>query len=553
MISIDGKKFKEMLSLGAKALELNRPTIDELNVFPVPDGDTGTNMSLTLASAMREVEALGSEDLGEIALAFSKGALKGARGNSGVITSQIFKGFAVALDNKCEMTAKDFTLSLKKGTEIAYGAVTKPKEGTILTVVRVMAENAAGFSRGKNVELEDYLQKVVDAGEQILQKTPEMLPVLAKAGVVDAGGRGLVTIIEGFKAALTGEDLKLLDSKTVRQEPSEAATQSSTGDDALYNDYENITYQYCTEYLITHLNKETTLSDIDKYRDYLLTIGDCVLVIGDLTLVKTHVHTNHPDLALKAALKLGELDNLKIENMLEQHRKIVGEKEQQEKEKAPKKKYAMVSICAGKGMSEIFKELLVDVVLEGGQTMNPSVYDILNAVNSAKAENVYVLPNNPNIILAAEQAKELADVNVYVVPTTCIPEGISAALVFSDEVKPDENFDNMKEAFKTVKSAEVTHAVRNTRMNGFSVKEGDIIGICGKKIVAKSGSVAEATIATAEKICAGADMVTLYYGEGVTEQDAERVAEAIQEHNPDLEIAAYNGGQPHYFYLISAE
>ena len=554
MNSINGITFKEMLAGGAKALELNRALIDELNVFPVPDGDTGTNMSLTITTAMREVGLTDTEELDKTALAFSKGALKGARGNSGVILSQIFKGFAIALDNKTELNAKLFAEALKKGTEIAYGAVTKPKEGTILTVVRVMGENAVKFAKGRNVDFLVFLKQVIEAGEQILAKTPEMLPILAKAGVVDAGGRGLLTIIEGFYSVLAGEEIKMIRDDAVRPA---ALTVNASGavvkeDDILVNDYDNITFQYCTEFFITHLNSTTTSSNIDKFRDYLMTIGECVLVIGDLELVKTHVHTNHPDLALKHALKLGELDGVKIENMVEQNRKIKGEDSKNTK-KVPEKDFGMVSVCAGDGLSAIFKDLMVDVVVEGGQTMNPSVYDILGAINSVGAKNVYVLPNNPNIIFAAEQAKELADVNVYVIPTTCSPEGISAALAFSPDLTAEENFENMKASFAGVKTVEVTHAVRNTRMNGFSVKEGDIIAISGKKIVAKSTSITEATLASVRKICTDCDMVTMYYGEGVTESEAAHVAEVISEEYPDLEVATYYGGQPHYYYILSAE
>lgn len=548
---IDGTKYKEMLAGGAKALEINRPAIDELNVFPVPDGDTGTNMSLTMSSAIREVNTADTEELGEVALAFSKGALKGARGNSGVILSQIFKGFAVALDAKEELTLKDFAAGLKKGTEIAYGAVTKPKEGTILTVVRVMAETAVSAARSKNLSFEEFFKTVLDAGEQILQKTPEMLPVLAKAGVVDAGGRGLMTILDGFYRTLIGEELVRLDGESMKAAVEVIDAEKLKSFETLDNDYENITFQYCTEFFITHLNKETTVSDIDKFRDYLMTIGDCVLVIGDIELVKTHVHTNNPDLALKSALKLGELDGVKIENMVEQHRKIVGEREEKKKEEL--KDFAMISICTGDGMAAIFKDLLVDVILEGGQTMNPSVYDILGAINEAKAKNVFVFPNNSNIIMAANQAKELADTNVYVVPTTCMPEGVAAALVFSPDSAAEDNFENMKSAIETVVSAEVTHAVRSTRMNGFSVKEGDIIGIHNKKIVAKSQSIEETTLVTADKISGEAEMLTLYYGEGVPEADAKRMVEKISAHNTNLEVAAYYGGQPHYYYIISAE
>ena len=552
MISINGTKFKEMLAGGAKALEFNRALIDELNVFPVPDGDTGTNMSLTISTAMREVSLVGSDELDKIAVAFSKGALKGARGNSGVITSQIFKGFAIALDNKTELDAKTFAEALKKGTEIAYSAVTKPKEGTILTVVRVISENAVKFAKGKNVDFVEFLRQVIEAGEQILAKTPEMLPVLAKAGVVDAGGQGLLTILEGFYATITGTEIKMIKADAVRPE---ALGSVISEEDMLVNDYENITFQYCTEFFITHLNSTTTESQIDKFRDYLMTIGDCVVVVGDLELVKTHVHTNQPNLALKHALKLGELDGVKIENMVEQNRKLKGDTDDKKKskKKVPQKELAMVSICAGDGISAIFKDLMVDVVVEGGQTMNPSVYDILGAVNSTNAKNVFVLPNNSNIIFAAQQAQELADVNVFVIPTTCTPEGISAALAFSPDCTAEENFENMKSSFAGVKTVEVTHAVRNTRMNGFSVKEGDIIAIANKKIIAKSSSITEATLTSVRKICSNCDMVTLYYGEGVEENEAMHVAEVIETEYPDLEVAVYYGGQPHYYYILSAE
>ena len=544
-----------MLTGGVKALEVNRPVIDELNVFPVPDGDTGTNMSLTLASALREYSALGAtSDLGEIASAFSKGALHGARGNSGVILSQILKGFSVAFDAKIEADAKDFATALRKGTEIAYGAVQKPKEGTILTVVRIMAETATSLSRKRKLEFEDFLAEVIKAGETILMRTPEMLPVLAKAGVVDAGGRGLVTMFEGMLSALTGSEIRLLDASRTASGPVETGAEGARQYTSDVNDYENITFQYCTEYFITHMGSDVTVADIDRYRDYLCTIGDCVLVIGDLDLVKTHVHTNTPDRAIKAALKLGELDGIKIENMMEQHRKIVAEREKNEQKPVELRPYGMVSVCAGEGMDAIFRDLQTDVTIEGGQTMNPSVYDILNAVNSTKAKDVFVLPNNSNIILAAEQAKELADVTVHVIPTRNMPEGISAALAFSPEATPEENEEMMTEAFRGIMTAEITHAVRSTRMNGFSVKEGDIIGISDKKIIAKGASVQEVAVACASKLLeGGAEMITAYYGSDISESEAERMIAIVAEAHPDAETAAYYGGQPHYYYILAAE
>jgi len=551
MNKIDGPKFKEMLAGGARALELNRATIDELNVFPVPDGDTGTNMSLTISSAMREVNSCESVHAEDIARSFARAALNGARGNSGVISSQIFKGFAVALDGKSEITPKIFAECLKKGTEIAYSAVTKPKEGTILTVIRVMAETAVAASRSKKTEFETFLKKVIDAGEEILQKTPEMLPVLKKAGVVDAGGRGIVTVFDGMYRTLVGEDLVLISGESVKLQKDETI-QSEKEFDTLENDYENITFQYCTEFFIKHFKNETTTASIDKFRDYLMTIGDCVLVIGDTDLVKTHVHTNHPDRALKAALNLGELDGLKIENMLEQYRKIHendGEKAGEEYNK----ENAIVSVCCGDGMSAIFKDLSTDVVVEGGQTMNPSVDAILNAINSTRAKNVFVLPNNSNIILAANQAKELCKANVFVIPTTNMPEGISALLAFDMDSAPEENYDNMCSTVGSGCVAEITHAVRATRMNGFSVKEGDIIGIHDKKIIAKSQAIADAAINTVRKISQNKDMISIYYGKDVRKDDADALVGRLSLEFPDLEVACYYGGQPHYFYIISAE
>lgn len=551
MTRIDGLKFKEMLAGGVKALEMNRATVDELNVFPVPDGDTGTNMSLTVASAMREANACGSLLIDEIALAFSKGALRGARGNSGVISSQIFRGFAVALEGKAELTAKTFADCLKEGTEIAYGAVKKPKEGTILTVVRVMAEEAQAAIRSQKLSFEEFFKRVIDAGEDILQKTPDMLPVLKKAGVVDAGGRGLVTIFDGMYRTLVGEELVLISGGHVPQMDDIKPDVAANDFDPLENDYEHITFQYCTEYFITHLKNEVTTASIDKYRDYLMTIGDCVLVIGDVDLVKTHVHTNHPDRALKMALTLGELDDIKIENMVEQNRKLHADDKKDEEIEL--KDYALVSICSGDGMANIFKDLMVDIIVEGGQTMNPSVDDILKAVNDAHAKNVFVLPNNSNIILAANQAKELAKAQVYVIPTTNMPQGIAASLAFDGDATCEENFESMCGAIKGVECAEVTHAVRSTRMNRYTVKEGDIIGILDKRIVAKSTDVEETALATIKKVAKDKDMVSVYFGKDVTQEQADQLMQKVEQELDDVETACYYGGQPHYYYIISAE
>lgn len=549
MSKIDGSKFKEILEGGVKALELNKSTIDELNVFPVPDGDTGTNMSLTLASALREAKECDSVHAGEVAIAFSKGALRGARGNSGVITSQIFKGFANVLQARTEITPKVFADCLKCGTEIAYSAVKKAKEGTILTVVRCMAEAAMSLAKNKKIEFDEFLKKVVEAGEEILQKTPEMLPILMKAGVVDAGGRGLVTVFDGMYRTYAGLDLVLISGESVKVGSLDEDVIAPLKEfDSLENDYEHITFQYCTEYFITHLKKEVTVAGIDNYRDYLMTIGDCVLVINDVDLIKTHVHTNHPDRALKAALELGELEDVKIENMMEQYRK-----NHANDEKVELKENAVVAICSGQGMADIFKDLGVNIIVEGGQTMNSSVDEILAAINDACAKNVFVLPNNGNIILAANQAKELSKYNVMVLPTKNMPEGISAMLNYDETLDAETNFETMNSSFANVCVAEITHAVRSTRMNRFSVKEGDVIGIADKKIVAKSTDLDEAVIATVRKMSQDKVMLTMYYGEEVSEEQALGLQEKLSEKFPELEVAVYNGGQPHYAYIMSAE
>lgn len=550
MTKIDGLKFKEMLQGGVKALELNRSIVDELNVFPVPDGDTGTNMSLTLGSAIREANACNSLLIDDIANAFAMQALHGSRGNSGVITSQIFKGFSLGLQGKAELNPKTFADCLKIGTKIAYEAVQVPKEGTILTVVRAMSDEAQIACKVKKITIEDFFKRVLDAGEAMLLKTPEMLPVLKKAGVVDAGGRGLMTVFDGMYRTLVGEELVLISGESVKLEDVQLQSDSPQNFDPLENDYEHITFQYCTEYFITHLKNEVTIAAIDTYRENLTKIGDCVLVIGDTELVKTHVHTNHPDRAIKAALELGEIVDIKIENMLEQYRRIHSDDNAQLEEL---KECAMISVCAGDGMANIFKDLMVDIVVEGGQTMNPSVDDILKAVNQANAKNVFVLPNNSNIILAANQAKELCKANLYVVPTTNMPEGISACLAYDPDSDPQSTYESMCESIKSITCAEITHAVRATRMNRFSVKEGDIIGICDKRLIAKSLSVEQTTLDTVRKIADGKDMLTLYYGEDVSEDDANALVERLEEEFDWLEIACYQGGQPHYYYIVSAE
>lgn len=551
MYEINGEQFRLMVKSGGDYLSLYRSQVDDLNVFPVPDGDTGTNMNLTLNTAVKEVQSLECDTLSDLAKAFSKGALKGARGNSGVITSQIMKGFDIVASDKTVLTSKDFAECLKQGTEIAYSAVTKPKEGTILTVIRIMAEKAVSLTKRKQLEIETFLQDVISAGNEILDKTPDMLPVLKKAGVVDAGGMGLLCIFKGFLASILGEEIPTT-VEPVSAETKQKIAAISNDADIFENDYENITFAYCTEYFVTNLKNTTTEADIERHREKLMEIGDCVLVIGDLNLVKVHVHTNTPDKAMKWALSMGELDGVKIENMLQQNRKLRADKEAEEVKE--KKEIGIVSVCAGKGLADIFRDLQIDYVVEGGQTMNPSVYDILNAINKVSANTVFILPNNSNIILAANQAKELADVDVRVIPTKFVPEGVAAALVFDGGASADENYDNMVAAFQSVKSAEITHAVRKTKLNGFDVRIGDVIGISDKNIVACGETVDNVLLKTIEKMLdEDMEMVTLYYGDEVSEADANESAAKIEAQFPDVEIAVYNGGQPHYYYLLSVE
>ena len=545
--TINSTEFRKMILVGAKQLELNRAKVDALNVFPVPDGDTGTNMSLTMQSAVRELNACQSSAFAEVCNSVSKGALKGARGNSGVILSQILKGICSVL-GKCEKEAdtKTFAKAMEQGTKVAYGAVSVPKEGTILTVIRMMSEYAVKVA-GKKKNFEDFFKDVIEEGERALALTPELLPVLKKAGVVDSGGVGLMTIIKGFASELTGEEIA--DSVT-ESEPT-ATDESEFGDNSaiLTMDIGDIQYAYCTEFFIINLKKSTTLSAIDRLREKLMTLGDSVICIGDLELVKVHVHTNQPGKALSYALELGELDRPKIENMLEQNRQLKAKMESEKKE------MGMLAICTGTGLSDIFKDLLVDRIIEGGQTMNPSASDIANAAQKINAEHIFVFPNNKNIILAAEQAKNLVEnKTIHVIPTKNVPQGFAAALEFNPEVSAEENKTNMIHALDNVKAGQVTYAVRNTSLNGFSIKEGDIIGLDDKKILAKSHSIEETVVKLIGRMKEDFhQMITLYYGEDVKEEEAEALCASIAEKYPDCDVDFHNGGQSVYYYILSLE
>ncbi|MCH5163007.1 MAG: DAK2 domain-containing protein [Clostridiales bacterium] len=546
--SINGATFRKMILNGAKLLDANKNHVNELNVFPVPDGDTGTNMSMTMLSASKEVGACPTNNMPELCSAVAKGALRGARGNSGVILSQILKGMTKVLSQSTELTAKTFAKAFAEGTEVAYKAVTKPKEGTILTVIRAISEGAEKAAK-KNVELKDFFTAVIDAGEAMLRRTPEMLPVLKTAGVVDAGGRGLLILLQGFNNVLLGAE------EETSLEFDDAYKATPTADDPYgeqahlnYNDLADIEYAYCTEFFIVNIYKKTTEADIDLFRDKLLSLGDCVLVIGDLNMVKVHVHSNAPGQVLTYALELGELDHLKIENMLQQNRELKNQK------KEDLKPFGLVSVCAGDGLTAIFKDLLVDNIIEGGQTMNPSADDIAKACDAVKAKDIFVFPNNKNIILAADQAKALSKRNIHVIPTANIPQGLSAVLAFNPEDTVDGNLQNMNDAIGGVRSGSVTYAVRSTQIGNFDLKEGDIIGMDAKDIVAKGDSVSEVTEHLIDKMMDDdISCISLYFGNDVTESDANAIAADIMKKYRSCDVDVHYGGQPLYYFIVSLE
>ncbi len=549
--TINGAAFRKMILNGAKLLDNNKQHVDSLNVFPVPDGDTGTNMSLTLISAAKEVTACPNNNLDVLCEATAKGALRGARGNSGVITSQILKGMTMVLSG-CneEITVKDLAAAMEKGVEVAYKAVTKPQEGTILTVIRMMSEQATKFAKKSNANVLDFFTSILKAGEEALKLTPELLPVLKKAGVVDAGGRGLLIVFQGFYNSLTGnEEVNLDFDDSIKKAAEGRPANNYEQFHADLTTLESIEFAYCTEFFVINLKSTTKESDIDIFRDKLMKIGDCVLVIGDLSMVKVHVHTNNPGQALSYALELGELDRIKIENMLEQNRMLLSHQEETEL-----KPYGMVSVCSGEGMASIFKDLMVDEIIEGGQTMNPSADDIANACDKINAVDIFVFPNNKNIILAAEQAKEISKRNIHVVPTVNVPQGLSAVLAFNPQESVESNLENMEDARQAVKVGSVTFAVRKTSIDGFDLEEGDIIGLSDKNIIAKGddpAKVAEDIIA--QLINDDISTITLYYGKDTSEESANKLTEKIAEKYPDCDVDAHDGGQALYYYIIALE
>ena len=540
---IDVQQFVHMLRFATRLLNVNKSAIDAMNVFPVPDGDTGTNMSMTMNSAMGEIDALTEVNMETVSRALARGALNGARGNSGVILSQILKGMSEVLKQKDVFGSKEFARALSKGAEVAYSAVTKPKEGTILTVIRMTAEGAESLLIKNNFV--EVMKRVVARADEALRKTPDMLPVLKKANTVDAGGMGLLTIFRGFLAALNGEKMPEIE---VAEAPSVDTSVLGTLTATDYGEAEDIEFGYCTEFLIINLFSKTTLADIDKLRDNLCKIGDCVVVIGDLQMVKVHVHTNQPNRALGYALTLGELEKVKIDNLKEQNRAL-----NQQKKHREHVAMAVLSISSGDGIRAISEELGATLVIDGGQTMNPSVENILNSIREVNADTVIVLPNNKNIILATEQAKELAECEVLIVPSVSIVQGIRALMMLSPDLPARENYANMLQAYDEPLCLELTYAVKDTTQDDLTIIAGDVIAISGGKIIA-AGKDIESTLGEAlALIGSDKETMTMYYGNGLTEAQAQTTVDALAKQFPDIEATLMYGGQQHYYYLIGLD
>lgn len=560
--TMDALLVKKCFLAGAAAIQAKKEYINDLNVFPVPDGDTGTNMTMTIMSAANEVLAIEDPDMETICRAISSGSLRGARGNSGVILSQLLRGFTKVIRNEKEINVKILVHSFQKAVDSAYKAVMKPKEGTILTVAKGGAEHASKIAKNCD-DIVEFARQVIEQMRVVLSRTPDMLPVLKEAGVVDSGGEGLVTILEGVYDALTGKEIhyEAGGGAPVIKNTSNSANVDgiSTGD---------IKFGYCTEFIIL-LEKEFTSWDEKSLKGYLESIGDSIVCVADEELVKIHVHTNDPGLAIQKGLTYGELSRMKIDNMREEHNERLiqsastagtapevtpkaGEKKEDE---TPWKKVGFISVSVGEGLGNIFRELGADYVIEGGQTMNPSTEDILDAVSQVRAETIYIFPNNSNIVLAANQARDLTeDKHIVVIPTKNIPQGITAMINYIDGNTAEENEAAMTEAVQQIKSGQVTYAVRDTSIDGKEIKQGDIMGLSDKTIEVVGSNVKETTLQLIEELKdEDTELVTLYYGEESTEEEAQEIAAAVCEKYNEIEVETEYGGQPIYYYFISVE
>lgn len=537
---IEGKMLRDMFVSGANNLQNHKELVDKLNVFPVPDGDTGTNMSLTISYAMKELAKVENDSITEIGKSLSKGSLMGARGNSGVILSQIIRGFSKSIEGKEQISTEDLAKAFKNGSDTAYKAVIKPIEGTILTVVRESGEYAIKAAK-KEKDLLKFLEMVIDEANKSLERTPELLKNLKEAGVVDSGGKGLVLIYEGMYEALKGNSIKAKDSNDSNvSEVKQAGTSINT---------EDIKFCYCTEFIL----ESNSISDTE-IRDIMLKYGDSLAVVGDEGIIKVHVHTNDPGLVLQDALKHGQLVTIKIENMKLQHENTLVGDTDEIAQSVEEKEYGFIATSMGEGLAKIFKDFGVDYIIEGGQTMNPSTEDFMKAIDSINAKNIFIFPNNSNIIMAANQAKELSDKNIIVIPTKNTPQGFTALVNFNADASVEENEQALMESLTMVKSGQVTFAVRDTVMNDVEVKEGNIIGIAESKLMDAGDSVDEITTSLVEKLVdEDSAIITLFYGEDVTEEDANNLRDELEEKFEDLDIELYYGGQPLYYYLISVE
>jgi len=546
---IDAQSLKSAFITGAKSLEAKKEWINELNVFPVPDGDTGTNMTMTIMSAAKTLAAEEGDDIASMCKAIAQGSLRGARGNSGVILSQLFRGAAKILKESPVVDVFEIALAFDKASETAYKAVMKPKEGTILTVARAMGEKALEI-HDEYDDIIAFLEVVLAYGDETLKKTPEMLPVLKKAGVVDSGGQGLMVILHGILEGLKGNVIELGD--VVLSTKSEGGANGAAREDI---DTSDIKFGYCTEFIV-NLNKEFTDKDEEEFKEFLTSIGDSLVCVADDEVVKIHVHTNDPGLAIQRGLTFGELTNLKIDNMREEHReRVIKGVDQILESQKQKKKMGVISVSAGSGLTSIFKEIGVDVVVEGGQTMNPSTEDILNAVEHLNAETIYILPNNKNIILAAEQAAKIVeDKKVVVIPTKTIPQGITAMISLSEDRSAEENLENAAEEISNVKSAQITYAVRNTTIDDVEIHENDVMALGDTGIIGVDKSIDSAVDkALANMIDDSSELVCLYYGEEVSEEDANKLCDELVGKYENVEFELHFGGQPVYYYFISVE
>ena len=570
--TIDAGMLKNAFLAGAKGLEAKKNWINELNVFPVPDGDTGTNMTLTIMAAAKEVAELENPAMDQLAKAISSGSLRGARGNSGVILSQLLRGFTKEIKAVEEIDTTILANAMVRGTETAYKAVMKPKEGTILTVAKAMADKGLEMA-SQTDDIEEFVKQVIEYGDYVLSQTPEMLPVLKQAGVVDSGGQGLMQVVKGAVDGLLGKTVDFsLDTVQDSGKTPAAGAGAAKGAARTDIDTADIKFGYCTEFII-NLEKDYTDKDEAELKSYLESIGDSLVVVSDDEIVKVHVHTNHPGLAFEKALAYGSLSRMKIDNMREEHQERViqdserlakeqaareqADKDQASGEEAPaeRREYGFIAVSSGEGLSDIFRGIGADFLIEGGQTMNPSTEDILKAIDRVNAENIFILPNNKNIIMAAQQARDLTeDKNIIVIPSRTVPQGLTALVNFMPDLGPEENTQTMTEEMGNVRTAQITYAVRTTNIDGIDIEEGDIMALGDHGMLAVGKSVdAVALDAMKEMLDEECELVTIYYGADVPEHEAEALRDQTQKQYPDKEIELQYGGQPIYYYLISAE